>query len=81
MARTLKGMPEITAGSALIDKIRHGRRLSRNDIGVDGLPGNPAMGGMYIKILDDRGELSAVLHDKPEADTLEYACVFAHPEG
>ena len=80
MSRTLKGMPEFTAGPGLIDKIRHGRRLARDEVGGDGLPDQREAGRTYIKILDDRGELAAVLQDKPEAETLEYACVFARPE-
>jgi tRNA pseudouridine55 synthase len=79
MSRTLTGMPEITASPELIDKIRYGRPLSRDEVGVDGLQNRTAGGRSFIKVLDAGGELVAVLQDRPEAERLHYVCVFARP--
>lgn len=80
MAQTLKGMPEITAGPALMAKIRHGRPLLRDEVGIDDFSDKAPAGSKFIKILDGSGELAAVLRDGPRAEKLEYACVLLRPD-
>jgi tRNA pseudouridine55 synthase len=81
MAEALKGLPEITAGPALLETIRHGRLLSREEADTGEVPADTGAGERFIKVVDTRGRLVAVLCDKPGRGELTYACVFAGPEG
>ena len=75
MAKALPAMPGITAGAGLLGKIRHGSPLSRQDIDLGSIP-EPASSTAFIKVVDARGELAAVLEHSGASDTLKYACVF-----
>jgi hypothetical protein len=61
--------------------VRTGRRLTRREL-LAPPDGGPAVAGDgLLKIMDAQGELAAVLFAKAGQDDLEYACVFARPEG
>jgi tRNA pseudouridine55 synthase len=75
MAKALAGMPAVAAGPGLLGKIRHGSLLTRRDLGLDGRP-EPVEEGSFLKVLDEAGELAAVLECSPGSDTVKYAGVF-----
>jgi len=75
MAQALAAMPGITAGPELLGKIRHGSLLTRQDIDLGGLP-EPAPSAAFIKVVDARGELAAVLERGGAGELLKYAGVF-----
>jgi len=77
MARALAGMTEVAAGPELLAKIRHGALLTRDDLGGNGRPAEAE--GAFLKVLDEAGELAAVLECRAESDTLKYAGVFLGP--
>jgi len=77
MADAVPDFPTVTAGAALLAKIRHGRPVTWNDL----TGGRPADDGFpaaeRIKIVDHRGRLVAVLNSGPAGKRLGYDCVFA----
>jgi tRNA pseudouridine55 synthase len=75
MASALTDMPSVTAGPDLLAKIRHGSPLAWGDIGV-----KPAAGAVQIKVVDECGELAAVLAAGGATEGLKYAGVFAGPK-
>ena len=75
MAKALAPMPGFTAGPELLGKIRHGSPLTRQDIRIDGRPEETAA-TQFVKVLDDRGELAAVLECQAVSAALKYAAVF-----
>jgi tRNA pseudouridine55 synthase len=79
MAQALAGWPEIAADRRLLENVRTGRRLTRRELPAPRDEG-PAGDGL-LKVLDEQGELAAVLLFKAGEQDLEYACVFARPEG
>jgi len=81
MALALAGWPEIAADRRLLENVRTGRRLTRRELSAppDGEPA--AAGDGLLKVMDEQGELAAVLIFKAGQDDLEYACVLARPEG
>jgi tRNA pseudouridine55 synthase len=80
MERALPDMPEVRADDRLIRKISHGRRLTRSEVSLTAMPAPPPREA-YIKVLDPRGSLAAVLRAMPDKEELEYCCVFARSEG
>ena len=81
MARALAGWPEIAADRRLLENVRTGRRLTRRELSVPRDGGPAAAGDGLLKVMDEQGELAAVLLFKAGQDDLEYACVFARPAG
>jgi tRNA pseudouridine55 synthase len=77
MAQALRGLPGIRAGPELLDRIRHGTALTRRDLELSGLPEAAESG--FIKVLDPRGELAAVLECRAAIAELKYAGVFLRP--
>lgn len=78
MARALNGWPEVAADAALLEKIRHGRRLCWEELGGD--RAQPSAESL-IKVVDGRGELAAVLQVASAGGGLDYRCVFGAPAG
>jgi tRNA pseudouridine55 synthase len=78
MANALTDMPGITAGAGLLDKIRHGSPLARHDIEIDAWPAPTAL-NPFIKVVDARGELAAVLECRSASGMLKYAGVYMAP--
>jgi tRNA U55 pseudouridine synthase TruB len=81
MAQALAGWPEVAADRRLLENVRTGRRLTRRELSVPPDGGPAASGDGLLKVMDEQGELAAVLLFKAGQDDLEYACVFARPEG
>ena len=72
LAVSLKGMAQWTADPLLKDKILNGVPLNTRDVPPeDGL----AAGGS-VKVIDDQGNLLAVLAYKKERQRYDYCCVF-----
>jgi tRNA pseudouridine55 synthase len=79
MAEALADIPGITGGPDLLDKIRHGRPLTRRELGIGCWPSTSAEPAA-VKVVDARGELAAVLECPAAAEELKYAGVFLRPE-
>jgi tRNA pseudouridine55 synthase len=79
MAQALTAMPGITAGPELLGRIRHGSPLTRQDIDLGGIPEPPAP-TPFIKVVDARGELAAVIERCGPNEPWKYAGVFMEPE-
>jgi tRNA pseudouridine55 synthase len=77
MARALAGLPVVTADPPLLEKLRHGRQLAWADVTLDT---RELTGDALLKVVDERGDLAAVLRFRPAAQRVEYGCVFA-PSG
>ncbi len=78
MARALNGRPEVVADPPLLEKIRHGRRLSWEELNLDAA--DPPAESL-IPVVDGRGELAAVLRVAPAGRRVDYCCVFGAPGG
>ena len=72
MARALPGRPSVTADPALLEKIRHGRPLVPADVALD-LQGFTE--DALLKVVDERGDLVAVLRYTLAGRRLAYGCV------
>jgi tRNA pseudouridine55 synthase len=78
MADALRCMPACRADESLAEKIRHGKRLSAEDLCVDYPGGGDAGGGdPHIKIVDGQNSLLAVVKKTPEEGLVDYCCVFS----
>ncbi len=77
MADALPEMPACRADTHLVKKIRHGQTITaRNLFGASGLDtGRTA--GSKIKVVDQTGELVAILNYQEHDQRLNYCCVFA----
>jgi tRNA pseudouridine55 synthase len=72
MADALRHMPTYSAEDGLIDRVRHGARLTEKDI-VGDVDGHPE--GLF-KIVDKKNELIAVVSKHESSDPYRYCCVF-----
>lgn len=78
-AAALRGMATLVADEAAVLKINNGRRLTADDVSA---PGGAVGGGaasadpVYVKIIDARQRLCAVVKFKPQTKDYEYCCVF-----
>jgi tRNA pseudouridine55 synthase len=77
MAEALRDMPVFEAGADLLETIAQGRPLSRQQVQPQGIekPGTHHPNG-YIKVVDDAGDLKAVLQPCPDGHLYNYCCVF-----
>jgi len=77
MKDALPAMPEFYAAEHLVDKIQHGQALTVRDLSKrQGIQGGEQP---YIKIIDQEGNLIAVVEHRASNDRLKYCCVFAKP--
>ncbi len=77
MVDVLPEMPVCRADTNLVKKIRHGQMITARDlIGADGSENDP-MAGSKIKVVDQTGELVAILDYQAHDQRLNYCCVFA----
>jgi tRNA pseudouridine55 synthase len=81
MAQALAGWPEIAADRRLLENVATGRRITRRELPAARDGGPAAAGDGLLKVMDEQGELAAVLFFKAGQDDLEYACVFPRREG
>lgn len=73
MARALPDGPVVIADPSMIDKIRHGRPIAWAE--VDAGLRDPAQDAL-LKVVDERGDLVALLRYGSTGRRIEYACVF-----
>jgi len=77
MVDALPEMSACRADTDLVKKIRHGQMITARDlIGADGSENSP-MAGSKIKVVDQTGELVAILNYQAHDQRLNYCCVFA----
>ena len=77
MVDALPEMPTCRADTNLVKKIRHGQMITARDlIGADGSKTGP-MEGSKIKVVDQTGQLVAILNYQGHDQPLNYCCVFA----
>jgi tRNA pseudouridine55 synthase len=77
MVDALPEMPACRADTKLVKKIRHGQRITARDLmGPVGSEHGP-MAGSKIKVVDQTGELVAILNYQAHDQRLNYCCVFA----
>ena len=77
MKDALPGMSEFCADAHLVEKIRHGQKLTLNDLtGSNGTAGI-RQAGDYLKIVDREQDLIAIVEQNTSGECLTYCCVFA----
>jgi tRNA pseudouridine55 synthase len=77
MVDALPEMPLYRADTNLVKKIRHGQMITARDLtGPDGSDNDP-IAGSKIKVVDQTGELVAILNYQAHDERLNYCCVFA----
>ncbi len=79
MAKALSFMRGFRADRSIIQKIRHGQALTCQDIPADQIDTSdrPDKGGDFIRVLDEAGDLAAVIFPDETGLTYNYSCVFA----
>jgi tRNA pseudouridine55 synthase len=76
MADALPEMPACRADTHLVKKIRHGQTITARDLfGAGGLD-TGRIAGSKIKVVDQTGELVAILNYQEHDQRLNYCCVF-----
>ncbi len=76
MADALPEMPAYTADRQLANKIRHGQKITTRDLtGTEDFD-TGSISGSEIKIVDQTGELVAILNYQEHDQRLDYRCVF-----
>jgi tRNA pseudouridine55 synthase len=76
MKDALPDMPEFYADDPLVEKIRHGQKLTANDlIGSNGTA-RDRKAGDYLKIIDQEEDLIAIVEQNSTGDRWNYCCVF-----
>lgn len=76
MADALADMPTCIGDQKLIEKIRHGKRLTASDVNISRSSATSKKQNDNIKIVDDNNVLHAVLNYEKNRGKLSYACVF-----
>jgi tRNA pseudouridine55 synthase len=76
MANALPEMPAYTADGPLSKKIRHGQTLTTRDLTGGENFKNGFIPGANIKVVDQSGELVAILNYQGNERQLNYRCVF-----
>lgn len=78
MADALPEMPTCQADRHLAQKIRYGRMITIRDLAGTGGPDIRRIAGSKIKVVDQSGELVAILNYQAQDQRLTYGCVFAN---
>lgn len=74
MAESLRGMKTYIADNSLIEKIKYGKPITREDFMMDSCSGGP-----FIKLINDNRDLLAVVTEPENSDQYNYCCVFVNP--
>lgn len=77
MSDALLNMMPHVAGSELTEKIKHGKRIAVSDIGIGIDIKNTD--SAFIKIIDKKNQLLAVVSPDESGDRYNYCCVFHNP--
>jgi tRNA pseudouridine55 synthase len=76
MADALPDMPAYIADHHLIEKIRHGKPITKKDLNFDPVFARKNMHAANIKVVDAGNRLLAVLNFIKNQEKFSYACVF-----
>ena len=76
MADALPDMPAYVADQNLIEKIRHGKPVTKKDLSFDPVFARKNTHAANIKVVDAGNKLLAVLNFIKNQDKFSYACVF-----
>ena len=76
MADALPDMPACVADQNLIEKIRHGKPVTKKDLSFGQVSVKKNMHDVNIKVVDAGNKLLAVLNYGKDPDRFSYACVF-----
>jgi tRNA pseudouridine55 synthase len=76
MREALPDMPEFYADDHLVAKIRHGQKLTINNLTGSNGTEIIRLVNSYLKIVDREQELVAIVKQDPAGDRLTYCCVF-----
>jgi len=76
MNDALPAMPEFCAADHLADKIRQGQNLTTHDVAGAKTTAIAGRTSNYLKIVDRRQDLIAIVEHNPAGDRLKYCCVF-----
>lgn len=76
MADALPDMPAVVADQNLIEKIRHGKPVTKKDLSFDPVFAKRNTHAANIKIVDAGNRLRAVLNVIKNQDKFSYGCVF-----
>lgn len=76
MAKALHGMNEVTAGKRIAEKIQNGVKLYKKECGF--MESGTALhdGDRFLKVVDEKGALIAVIQDDKNSGKYDYCCVF-----
>ena len=77
MKDALPGMSEFCADAHLVEKIRHGQKLTVKELTGSNGTGGIRQAGDYLKIVDREQELIAIVEQNTTGERLTYCCVFA----
>lgn len=72
MNEALQHMPGVDAAGSLHDTLRYGRPVAIEAVGLDPMELNDG----FVKILDSKGELAAILEYNKSGHKYDYCCVF-----
>jgi tRNA pseudouridine55 synthase len=75
MKDALPAMPEFCAAEGLVEKIRHGQILTVQDLSRP--HGSEGIRDAYVKVVDQKGDLIAIVQRRASEKRLNYCCVFA----
>jgi len=71
-------MPHI-ADNGLKEKIKYGKSIAFTDIRIDAQTDKRAAGSPFIKIIDNKNQLLAIVSPDKENGRYNYCCVFHNP--
>ena len=74
MSDALLEMMPYVAEKDLMEKIKYGQKIASNDIHIDIKHANP-----FIKIIDNKNQLLAVVSPDEGNERYNYCCVFYNP--
>ena len=80
MADALPEMPACSADTPLLKKIRHGQKITARDLNEAGGFDIGRNTGSKIKVVDQTGQLVAILNYQEHDQRLNYCCVFAEQD-
>jgi len=80
MADALPEMPACSADTPLLKKIRHGQKITARDLNEAGGFDIGRITGSKIKVVDQTGQLVAILNYQEHDQRLNYCCVFAEQD-
>jgi tRNA pseudouridine55 synthase len=79
MSDALSEMMPYVADNGLTEKIKYGKSISLTDIKIDTQADERDTGSPFIKVIDNKNQLLAVVSPDESNDRYNYCCVFYNP--